>query len=126
MNDALFRDWIDIVWASHPGGKIKKNNSLLVLDAFRCHKSEDQLKHLKKQHKTDVAIILGSITYILQPQDVSVKLLKSKLHNLWTEWMLTGEKSFTKGFVLLTWLRYTNGPCIYGKNWIHRLLCTVL
>ena len=48
MDDALFRDWIDIVWASHPGGKIKKENSLLVLDAFRCHRREDQLKYLKK------------------------------------------------------------------------------
>ena len=98
MDDALFRDWIDIVWASRPGGKIKKDNSLLVLDAFRCHRSEDQLKHLKKQHKTDVAIIPGGMTSILQPLDVSVnKPFKNKLHDLWTEWMSTGEKSFTKG-----------------------------
>ena len=98
MDDALFRDWIDIVWASRPGGKIKKDNSLLVLDAFRCHRSEDQLKHLKKQHKTDVAIIPGGMTSILQPLDVSVnKPFKNKLRDLWTEWMSTGEKSFTKG-----------------------------
>ena len=69
-----------------------------MLDAFRCHRSEDQLKHLKKQHKTDVAIIPGGMTSILQPLDVSVsKPFKNKLRDLWTEWMSTGEKSFTKG-----------------------------
>ena len=98
MNNALFRDWIEIVRASCPGGNIKKENSLLVLDAFRCHRSEDKLKHLKKQHKTDVTVIPGDMTYILQPIDVSVnKSFKNKLHDLWTKWMSTGEKSFTKG-----------------------------
>ena len=105
MDDALFRDWIDIVWASRPGGKSKKDSSLLVLDAFRCHRSEDQLKHLKKQHKTDVAIIPGGMTSILQ-----VFLLISRLK---TNCVIYGQngrrlvKSHSlkvEGFVLLTWL----------------------
>ena len=47
MNDALTVDWIKTVWGKRPGALLKKK-SLLVLDAFRCHKSENVKEMLKK------------------------------------------------------------------------------
>ncbi len=97
MVDSLCLDWVKTVWGQRPGGTVKKDWSLLVLDAFSCHKS--LLEKLRMDHKTEVAIIPGSMTSLLQPLDVSINkpmkvlLLRAK----WGEWMHLGEKTFTKG-----------------------------
>ena len=48
----LMRDWIDTVWGNRDGDK-KNNHSLLVLDAFRCHRKPSLLKYIHRQHKTE-------------------------------------------------------------------------
>ncbi|MCU7901008.1 MAG: hypothetical protein KZQ66_02470, partial [Candidatus Thiodiazotropha sp. (ex Lucinoma aequizonata)] len=95
MDDALTKDWIKCVWARRPGGLSKK--SLLVLDSFRCHKSQDN-KDLLREFKTRLAIIPGGMTSMLQPLDVSInKPMKVLLQRRWNMWYASGTHSFTKG-----------------------------
>ena len=76
MDEALTVDWIKSVWGKRPRADKK---SLLVLDAFRCHKT-DKTKRALKQKNTTLAIIPGGMTSILQPLDVSInKPMKSSL-----------------------------------------------
>lgn len=93
MDEDLTHDWIKTVW----GKRTRPSEpSLLVLDAFRCHKTEKTKKLLKK--KTTPAIIPGGMTSILQPLDVSInKPMKNSLRRKWNEWMLNGDHSYTKG-----------------------------
>lgn len=96
MDDNLVLDWVENVWCKRPGGLIKKR-SLLVLDAFRCHRSE-KLKEKLKSSKTDLCIIPGGMTSMLQPLDVSInKPMKSMMRAQWNEWMSCGDHQFTKG-----------------------------
>lgn len=94
MDEDLTQDWIKNVWGKRTG---HSEPSLLVLDAFRCHKTEKTKKLLKKK-KTTPAIIPGGMTSILQPLDVSInKPMKNSLRRKWNEWMLNGDHSYTKG-----------------------------
>ena len=58
------------LFQSAPRGTLKKDWSLLVLDAFCCQRNKTLLQHLKRDHKTDVAIIPGGMTSLLQLLDV--------------------------------------------------------
>ena len=94
MDDALMVDWVKTVWGKRPGGLTKK--SLLVLDAFRCHKSAHIKELLKDEYRTTLSIIPGGMTSILQPLDVSVnKPMKVMLQRRWNEWYAEGEHTFT-------------------------------
>lgn len=96
MDDALMKDWIKVVWGRRPGGYSKK--SLLVLDSFRCHKSQENKDLLKDEFRTRLAIIPGSMTSMLQPLDVSInKPMKVLLQRRWNMWYASGTHSFTKG-----------------------------
>ena len=93
MDEALTKDWVKAVWQRRPGGLRQK--SLLVLDAFRCHKSEPTKRQLRSC-KTTLSIIPGGMTSILQPLDVSVnKPMKSALRKMWTQWMMEGTHTYT-------------------------------
>ena len=86
FDDAITKDWIRSVWRKRNGGLMKKK-SLLVLDAFRCHRDENTKKMLNDSN-TDLAIIPGGLTSILQPLDVSInKPFKCYMRELWNEWL---------------------------------------
>ena len=94
MNENLIQDWVKTVWAKRTGGLTKK--SLLVLDAFRAHRSKEIKRKVSEDHRTTLTIILGGMTSILQPLDISVnKQMKTILQRKWTEWYASGEHSFT-------------------------------
>ena len=96
FNDSLMDDWLKTVWMKRKGG-LEKQRSMLVLDAFRCH-TTNNVKSKLKRHNTDLVIIPGGMTSILQPMDVVVnKPIKAALKQKWAEWMITGEHTFTKG-----------------------------
>jgi len=65
MDSDQMKVWIDKVWCWHGG----RGRSLLVYDAFEAHVT-DQVKALLKREKTDLAVIPGGLTSILQPVDV--------------------------------------------------------
>ena len=61
--------------------------SLLVYDAFEAHVT-DRVKALLKREKTDLAVIPGRLTSILQPLDVSLnKPFKVGVRRRWMQWM---------------------------------------
>ena len=70
MDKNLMIDWVKNIWGKHPGGLRQK--SLLVLDAFRCHKSDYIKTLLKEDYRLMLTIIPGGIMSIFQPLDVSV------------------------------------------------------
>ena len=68
-----------------------------MLDAFRCHRKPSLLQYVHRQHKTEIAIIPGGMTSILQPLDVGInRPMKSMLKAKWGEWMQNGNKTYTK------------------------------
>jgi len=93
MDDNLTMDWIKNVWDKRPGALV--NRGMLVLDSFRCHKNDEVKEHFKNT-KTDLVIIPGGMTSILQPLDVSLnKPMKDALRKKWTHWMMDGAHTFT-------------------------------
>ena len=95
MDDNLVKDWLRMVWGRRPGALAKK--SLLVLDAFRCHKT-DMVKKELRQMKSSLAVIPGGMTSMLQPLDVSInKPMKTLLRKRWNDWYSDGAHTFTAG-----------------------------
>lgn len=93
MDDTLMMDWLKTVWSRRPGSS---RRSLLVLDAFRCHKSENFKATLNEDFDSKLAIIPGGLTPILQPLDVSVnKPMKTLMRMKWNEWFAGDKHSFT-------------------------------
>ena len=112
MDETLVGEWLEEVWGARPGG-LRNAKSLLVWDQFRAHLC-DSVKQKLSQQNTRQAVIPGGCTSLLQPLDVSLnKPFKNGIRKRWTEWMLNGEKSFTKGgamkkaelSVVATWVK---------------------
>jgi hypothetical protein len=77
------RDWLQRVWGRRPGAGLSR--SMLVLDAFRCHRTQNLKTQLEEQC-TDLFIIPGGMTSMLQPLDVSVnKPMKTALRQKWSQ-----------------------------------------
>ena len=92
----LVQDWVHMVWSSRLDGGLSRRRSMSVLDAFTCHKTNDT-KVLLHRTNTDLLIIPGRMTWLLQPLDVSInKSFKDGLHRCWSDWIMSGEKTDTK------------------------------
>ena len=51
-----------------------------------------------RAQNTDIAVIPGGLTSLVQPLDVSInKPFKDMMRKEWNEWMIGGEKTYTKG-----------------------------
>ena len=69
---------------------------MLVLDMFSYHKTDDT-KELLRRTNTDVIIISGRMTSLLQPLDVSInKPFNDGLRHCWSDSIISGEKTYTK------------------------------
>lgn len=96
MDEGGCRKWIKEVWNLRPGG-LRKEKSLLVWDQFRAHLVKNVVDNLRSQN-TDIAVIPGGLTSVLQPLDVSInKPFKDMMRIKWNNWMCDGEKTYTKG-----------------------------
>ena len=88
--------WIQIKWKSWCawiGGLGRR--SLLVYDAFKAH-TTDSVKSLLKRENTDLAVIPGGLTSILDSLDVSFnKPFKNGVTKKWMQWMVDGIHEFT-------------------------------
>ena len=88
--------WVKDIWTKRPGGYFKPR-SLLVWDKFSAHLTEGVRKTLDDT-KTDIAVIPGGLTSILQPLDVSLnKPFKDELRKRWTAWMAAESYTLTAG-----------------------------
>ena len=95
FDDRITKDWLQRVWQRRPGAGLTR--SMLVLVAFRCRFS-DNVKSLLNNSMTDLTIIPGGMTSILQPLDVSInKQMKNALRQKWNSWIQSDDHSFTAG-----------------------------
>lgn len=93
MSADLMVDWVRTVWGRRPGALLLP--SLLVLDSFRGHLGENVRRELQEL-RTEIAIIPGGLTSVLQPLDVSVnKPFKDSVRRLYTDWMAQGGHTLT-------------------------------
>ena len=84
------------VWHRRPGGLLKKR-SLLVWGMFRAHLTNNN-KTYAKYRNTDLAVIPGGLTSLLQPLDVCLnKPFKDRLRGKWINWMNEEAGRVTKG-----------------------------
>lgn len=84
-------DWIKTVWGRQPGALLYP--AMLVLDSFRGHLVEGVREKLKEL-RTDIAVIPGGLTLVLQPLD---KPFKDNVRRLYTNWMAGGQHQLTPG-----------------------------
>lgn len=89
MDENIMKIWIEKVWRSRIRG-LGRRRSLLVLDSFEAHKT-DQVKRSFKSENTDLAVIPGGLTSVLQPLDVCLnKPFKDRVRQKWMAWMAEG------------------------------------
>ena len=68
-----------------------------MLDSFEAHKTE-QVKRSFKSKNTDLAVIPGGLTSVLQPLDVCLnKPFKDRVRQKWMTWMAEGIQELTAG-----------------------------
>ena len=84
MNSNLLKQWVDEVWKPNIN---KEQSYLLIWDSFSAHKDEDIIKYLLEELDTEVAVIPGGCTSVLQPLDVGInKPVKDRLRKAFQEW----------------------------------------
>lgn len=94
MDSAMMREWLRVVWDNRPGAALAKT-SMLVLDAFRGHLS-DEVKNAIREAKTDLVVIPGGMTSQLQPLDVCInKPFKDRVRREYEEWLAENNKALT-------------------------------
>jgi hypothetical protein len=71
-SEELMKLWIQKVWAKRGFFSNATGRTLLVMDAHRAHTTVSIRNNLKRNCKTDVSIIPGRMTPLLQPLDLSV------------------------------------------------------
>lgn len=108
MNENLTHTWLNKVY-----GTLCFSRRLLVWDAYKCH-IQDSTKRLLSKLKTDVAVIPGGCTGLVQAPDVCWnKPFKSHYARLYEDWMCEDQHSYTKGgnvkpatkFQLASWVK---------------------
>jgi len=70
MTEELLLEWLQIVWGRRPRAFLNQP-SVLVLDSFKGHLSDSVKNQLRKMN-TELLVIPGGITSVLQPLDVSI------------------------------------------------------
>jgi len=79
-------EWLKIVWGRRPTAFLNQP-SMLVLDAFKGHLT-DSVKYQLHKMKTELVVILGGMTSVLQPKDVSInKPFKDRLRQQYLTWI---------------------------------------
>jgi hypothetical protein len=94
MTAELMQDWLGSVWERRPGGLLNRN-SMLVMDAFRGHLTEEIKTRLKNKN-CDLVVIPGGMTSQLQPLDVGVnKPFKDRIRTQYNQWLSENEHALT-------------------------------
>ena len=92
MNEKLTHEWLRTTW-----GELAFGRRLIVWDSYKCH-IQDSTKQLASRLNTDMAVIPGGCTSLIQAPDVSWnKPFKDRYRELYEEWMRGTEKEYTRG-----------------------------
>jgi len=95
MTKKLMLEWLKIVWSRRPGAFLNQP-SMLVLDAFEGHVTDSMTDQLRKM-KTELVVILGGITSVLRPMDVSInKPFKDRLSQQYLTWIADPARELTE------------------------------
>ena len=79
-------EWLKIVWGRRPRAFLNQP-SMLVLDAFKGHLTDSVKKQLRKMN-TELVVIPGGMTSVLQPMDISInKPFKDRLRQQYLAWI---------------------------------------
>lgn len=74
-------------WLVHICGK-ESQCRLLIVDSYKPHQTEDSIKKVKDSCNSDVIIIPGGCTSIVQPMDRCInRSFKEYMRASWQEWM---------------------------------------
>jgi hypothetical protein len=85
MTEELMLEWLKVVWSRRPGAFLNQL-SMLVLDTFKGHLTDSVKDQLRKM-KTELVVIPGGMTSVLQPMDVSInKPFKDRLRQQYLTW----------------------------------------
>ncbi|KAF4794406.1 pogo transposable element with KRAB domain-like protein [Turdus rufiventris] len=96
MDEEIMKNWLAEVYVQRPDGFFHASPALLVYDSMRAHKTKS-VKALVEKMNSELAVIPGDFTEEVQPLDISIiRSFKAKLQLTWENWMLEGERSFTK------------------------------
>ena len=96
MTSELMNTWKRGVWSKRPHGMFKPK-SLIVYDSATSHVKKTVLSSFHQHYSTDVAVIPGGMTPLLQPADVSWnKPFKGLMKDKWIQWLSDGETHYTK------------------------------
>ena len=88
-------EWLKIVWGSSPRAFLNQP-SMLVLDAFKGHLT-DSVKNQLRKMKTELVVIPGGMTSVLQPMYVSInKSLKDRLRQNYLTWIVDPVRELTE------------------------------
>jgi len=86
MTEELMLEWLKIVWGRRPRAFLNQP-SMLVLDVFKGHLT-DSVKNQLRKMKTELVVILGGMTSVLQPKDVSInRPFKDRLRQQYLTWI---------------------------------------
>ena len=112
VNEVIIKWWIKHVW------RRAEERKMLVWDSFRAHRTEDVKELVSRRGEfgtnSDMVVIPGGCTGILQPADVSWnKPFKAFIQDKWDHWMINGQHTFTSAGkmrkpttpVLLSWVK---------------------
>ena len=66
MNEEITKDWVKRGW-----GTLSFGRRLLVWDAYKCYLMPSIKSVVDKQANSDISIIPGGLTRLVQPADVS-------------------------------------------------------
>jgi len=88
-------EWLKLVWGSSPRAFLNQP-SMLVLDAFKGHLT-DSVKNQLRKMKTELVVIPGGMTSVLQPMYVSInKSLKDRLRQNYLTWIVDPVRELTE------------------------------
>ena len=86
MTEELMLEWLKIVWGRRPRAFLNQP-SVLVLDAFNVHLTDSVKNQLRKMN-TELVVILGRMTSVLQTMDVSInKPFKDRFRQQYLTWI---------------------------------------
>ena len=84
-------------WLAHVYGK-ESQRRLLIVDSYKPHQTEDSIKKVKDSCNSDVIIIPGGCTSIVQPMDRCInRPFKEYMRASWQEWMRPDRAKTKKG-----------------------------
>jgi len=87
-------EWLKIVWGRRPRAFLNQP-SMRVLDAFKGHLTDSVKNQLRKMN-TELVVMPGGITSVLQPMDVSIKPFKDRLRQQYLKWISDPPHELTK------------------------------